>query len=377
MTEIQDIEVQVGRTGALTPVARLVPVFVGGVTVTNATLHNEDEVRRKDVWRRDAVVVRRAGDVIPEVARVATPGPREPGDRFEMPSACPVCDSPVAKVEGEAVARCTGGLFCSAQRVQSLLHFASRRAMDIEGLGDKLVQQLVDKGLLRTTADVFALDQASLEGLDRMGEKSARRVLEAIQRARRRPLSRFVFALGIPGVGEEVAKVLARHFGSLQGLLDADWGALADAKKAQQKENAARKRRDEAALPVLLEGIGTELMDSLSKFLAAPHNREVVAQLTRPGIGVDLEEEARLPVGEAGRFAGRTFVLTGTLPGLTRDEAKAMIEALGGKVSGSVSGKTDFLVAGDEAGSKLERARELGVAVIDEQGLRELAGGQG
>jgi DNA ligase (NAD+) len=377
VTEIQDIEVQVGRTGALTPVARLVPVFVGGVTVTNATLHNEDEVRRKDVWRRDAVVVRRAGDVIPEVARVATPGPREPGDRFEMPSACPVCDSPVARVEGEAVARCTGGLFCSAQRVQSLLHFASRRAMDIEGLGDKLVQQLVDKGLLRTTADVFALDQASLEGLDRMGEKSARRVLEAIQRARRRPLSRFVFALGIPGVGEEVAKVLARHFGSLQGLLDADWGALADAKKAQQKENAARKRRDEAALPVLLEGIGTELMDSLSKFLAAPHNREVVAQLTRPGIGVDLEDEARLPGGEAGRFSGRTFVLTGTLPGLTRDEAKAMIEALGGKVSGSVSGRTDFVVAGDEAGSKLEKARELGVAVIDEQGLRELAGGQG
>ena len=376
VTEVQDIEVQVGRTGALTPVARLVPVFVGGVTVTNATLHNEDEVRRKDVWRRDSVVVRRAGDVIPEVARVATPGPREPADRFEMPVACPVCDSPVARVEGEAVARCTGGLFCSAQRVQSLLHFASRRAMDIEGLGDKLVQQLVDKDLLRTTADVFRLDQASLQGLDRMGEKSAKRVLEAIQRARHRPLSRFIFALGIPGVGEEVAKVLARHFGSLQGLLVADWDALAEEKKAQQKENAARKRRDEPALPVLLEGIGTELMDSLSKFLAAPHNREVIAQLTLPGTGVAVEEEARVPDGAGARFAGRTFVLTGTLPGLSRDEAKAMIEALGGKVSGSVSGRTDFVVAGEDAGSKLEKARELGVRVIDEQGLRELAGGR-
>jgi DNA ligase (NAD+) len=370
VTEVLDIEVQVGRTGTLTPVARLAPVSVGGATVTNATLHNEDEVRRRDVWRRDTVTVRRAGDVIPEVVNVAKAGPREEADRFEMPVRCPICGSEVVRLEDEAAARCTGGLFCAAQRKGALLHFASRRAMDIEGLGEKLVDQLVDSNKVRTPADLYTLDAATLAALDRMGEKSARNVVAAIAGSKNPTLARFVYALGIPGVGEEVARILAGHFGAFDGLLGADWTELGERKKAAQKENAARKRRGEALLPPVLEGVGPELMESLAKFLSQQHNREVIRQLTSgPGAVVVQTEKRR---ATAGRLDGKVFVLTGTLPGLTREEAKEMIERSGGKVAASVSRQTDYVVAGAEAGSKLERAHELGVAVLDETGLRKM-----
>jgi len=372
LTEVLGIEVQVGRTGVLTPVARLKPVSVGGVTVTNATLHNEDEVRRKDVWRGDVVVVRRAGDVIPEVVSVSRPGPRARGDRFEMPTGCPVCGSEVVRLEGEAAARCTGGLFCGAQRKQALLHFASRRAMDIEGLGERLVDQLDDLEIVRTPADRYRLGAAALAELERMGEKSAQNSVAAIEHSRSPPLARFIFALGIPGVGEEVAKILAKHFGRLDRLLEADWGDIAEKKKRIQKENAARKRRGEAPLPLVLEGIGPELMDSLKKFLSQGHNREVIAQLTAGPHGVQVRAEKSLPAGAGRSFSGKTFVLTGTLPSMTREEAKELIESHGGKVAGSVSKQTDYVVAGDEAGSKLEKARELGIAVVDEAGLRKM-----
>ena len=372
VTQVLDIEVQVGRTGTLTPVARLAPISVGGATVTNATLHNEDEVRRKDVWRRDTVTVRRAGDVIPEVVNVSKAGPREEADRFEMPVRCPICGSEVVRLEGEAAARCTGGLFCAAQRKGALLHFASRRAMDIEGLGEKLVDQLVDSNKVRTAADLYTLDAATLAVLDRMGEKSARNVVAAIAGSKNPTLARFVYALGIPGVGEEVARILAAHFGTLNGLLGAHWTELAERKKAAQKENAARKRRGEAPLPPLLEGVGPELMESLAKFLSQQHNREVIRQLTsRPGAVVVQTEKRR---ATAGRLDGKVFVLTGTLPGLTRGEAKEMIERSGGKVAASVSSQTDYVVAGAEAGSKLEKAHKLGVAVVDEEGLRRILG---
>ncbi len=373
LTEVLGIEVQVGRTGVLTPVARLKPVSVGGVTVTNATLHNEDEVRRKDVWRGDVVVVRRAGDVIPEVVSVSRPGPRARGDRFEMPTGCPVCGSEVVRLEGEAAARCTGGLFCGAQRKQALLHFASRRAMDIEGLGERLVDQLVDLEIVRTPADLYRLGAAALAELERMGEKSAQNIVAAIEKSKSPPLARFIFALGIPGVGEEVAKILAKHFGRLDRLLAADWGDIAEKKKRIQKENAARKRRGEAPLPLVLEGIGPELMESLKKFLSQGHNREVIAQLTAGPHGVQVRAEKSLPAGAGRSFSGKTFVLTGTLPSMTREEAKELIESHGGKVAGSVSKQTDYVVAGDEAGSKLEKARELGIAVVDEAGLRKMS----
>ncbi len=373
VTEVLDIEVQVGRTGTLTPVARLAPVSVGGATVTNATLHNEDEVRRKNVWRRDTVTVRRAGDVIPEVVNVFKAGPREEADRFEMPVRCPICGSEVVRLEGEAAARCTGGLFCAAQRKGALLHFASRRAMDIEGLGEKLVDQLVDSNKVRTAADLYALDAATLAALDRMGEKSARNVVAAIAGSKNPTLARFVYALGIPGVGEEVARILAGHFGTLNGLLGADWTELAERKKAAQKENAARKRRREAPLPPLLEGVGPELMESLAKFLSQQHNREVIRQLTSgPGAVVVQTEKRR---ATAGRLGGKVFVLTGTLPGLTREEAKEMIERSGGKVAASVSSQTDYVVAGAEAGSKLEKVHKLGIAIVDEEGLRRILRG--
>ncbi len=373
LTEVLGIEVQVGRTGVLTPVARLKPVSVGGVTVTNATLHNEDEVRRKDVWRGDVVVVRRAGDVIPEVVSVSRPGPRARGDRFEMPTGCPVCGSEVVRLEGEAAARCTGGLFCGAQRKQALLHFASRRAMDIEGLGERLVDQLVDLEIVRTPADLYRLGAAALAELERMGEKSAQNIVAAIEKSKSPPLARFIFALGIPGVGEEVAKILAKHFGRLDRLLEAGWGDIAEKKKRIQKENAARKRRGEAPLPLVLEGIGPELMDSLKKFLSQGHNREVIAQLTAGPHGVQVRAEKSLPAAAGRSFSGKTFVLTGTLPSMTREEAKELIESHGGKVAGSVSKQTDYVVAGDEAGSKLEKARELGIAVVDEAGLRKMS----
>jgi len=364
-TEILQIQIQVGRTGVLTPVAKLKPVFVGGVTVTNATLHNEDELRRKDVWVGDTVIVRRAGDVIPEVVGVREKGPRNPSDRFEMPRECPVCGSPVVRVPGEAATRCTGGLYCKAQRKQTLLHFASRRAMDIEGLGEKLVDQLVERNLVANPADLYKLDPDTLESLERMGEKSAQNLVAEIGSSRKRELHRFIYALGIPGVGEEVAKILARHFGSVEALEGADWPKLAADKEAVRKENAQRKKRGEPALEVPLEGIGPELMESIKKFLREPHNRDVIARLT-----ANLAIKGT-PLARPGS-SGKTFVLTGTLESMTREEAQARLEASGHKVSGSVSKKTDYVVAGAEAGSKLEKARSLGVAVLDETQFLEL-----
>ena len=366
-TEVLKIEVQVGRTGVLTPVARLKPVDVGGVTVTNATLHNEDDLRRKDVWSGDSVVVRRAGDVIPEVVRVQAKGPRREADRFVMPHQCPVCQSPVVRLAGEAAARCSGGLYCSAQRKQALLHFVSRRAMDIEGVGDKLIEQLVDRGMVENPADLYhRLDKSALAGMERMAEKSAQNVIDSIERSRDVDFARFVFALGIPGVGEEVAKILARHFASLPSLLEADWPALAAAKDALRKENARRKRKGEDALAVPLEGIGPEIMESIGKFMQERHNREVIARLVDPAHGVRLRSGPAVAAAPGG---GRTFVLTGTLAGMSRDEARALIEARGHKVAGSVSKKTDFVVAGAEAGSKLAQARALGIRVLDESAL--------
>ncbi len=337
------IDVQVGRTGALTPVARLQPVFVGGVNVTNATLHNEDEVRRKDVYAGDTVVVRRAGDVIPEVVRVATPGLRRDEDRFVMPTRCPVCDSLVVRQEDEAASRCSGGLYCSAQRKQALLHFASRRALDIEGLGDRLVEQLVDRNLVRTPADLYALDLQTLAGLERMGEKSAANVLAAIAKSRDTTLARLIYALGIRNVGESTARDLAQSFGSLEAVVAADESAL------QQ-----------------VPDVGPIVAQSVAQFFAETHNLEVIAGLRTAGMRY---EAVAAQAAVSGAVAGKTFVLTGALPGMSRDDAKARIEAAGGKVTGSVSKKTDFVVAGADAGSKLEKAQDLGVAVIDEQQL--------
>jgi DNA ligase (NAD+) len=350
LTQVLDIEVQVGRTGALTPVARLAPITVGGVTVTNATLHNEQEVARRDVRVGDTVVVRRAGDVIPEVVAVVLER-RPPGAQpFRMPTRCPVCGSAVERLEQEAVARCTGGLFCAAQRKQALLHFASRRALDIDGLGERLVDQLVDSGRIRTPADLYHLDQTALTALDRMGEKSALNLLHAIDKSRHTTLERFIFALGIRHVGESTAQALAAHFGNLDALIGAS--------EAQLLEVA---------------DIGPVVAQSIRRFLDEVHNREVIAALRKAGVHWP-ESAGSIARGE-GPLSGRTFVLTGTLPGLTRTEAAEMIQAAGGRVSGSVSKKTDFVVAGGESGSKLERARELGVRVIDESELRRLLHG--
>jgi DNA ligase (NAD+) len=342
MTRVLDIDVQVGRTGAITPVARLAPVAVGGVTVTNATLHNEDEVRRKDVRIGDTVIVRRAGEVIPEVVSVVLD--RRKGDEraFAMPAHCPVCGSGVLRLPDEAVARCSGGLYCPAQRKQAILHFASRRALDIEGLGEKLVDQLVDRGLVRNAADLYGLDAATLAELERMGEKSAQNIVESIERSKHTTLARLIFALGIRNVGEATAKDLARHFGSLESLMDASLEEL---------------QRVPDVGPVVAESIGG--------FFAEAHNREVIARLQQAGVRGRAEKRSAV-------LRGLTFVLTGTLPRLTREGATALIEAAGGKVSGSVSKKTNFVVAGAEAGSKLDKARALGVAILDEDGLRRL-----
>lgn len=345
LTTVDSIEVQVGRTGAITPVARLQPVFVGGVTVTNATLHNEAEVRRKDVRIGDTVIVRRAGDVIPEVVAVVAERRPEGTSRFVLPIACPVCGSAIERPEDEAVARCTGGLYCPAQRKQALLHFASRKAMDIEGLGEKLIDQLVDQEIVRTPADLYRLDRGMLSGLERMAEKSAANVLDAIAKSRQTTLARFIYALGIRNVGEATARDLARHFGSLDDVMKAD----------------------EARLQ-LIPDVGPIVAASIARFFAEPHNHEVIAQLRAANV--------HWPEGEvraaAMPLAGKTFVLTGTLPGMSREEASEKIESLGGKVAGSVSKKTHYVVAGSEAGSKLDKARELGVPIIDEAGLKEL-----
>ncbi|WP_291994132.1 NAD-dependent DNA ligase LigA [Candidatus Accumulibacter sp. ACC003] len=354
LTELLDISIQVGRTGALTPVARLKPVFVGGVTVTNATLHNEDEIRRKDVRIGDTVVVRRAGDVIPEVARVLLE--KRPADarEFVMPQTCPVCASSVVRSHdeksgtgGTVVARCSGGLFCPAQRKQALWHFASRRAMDIEGLGDKIVEQLVDLDIVRTPADLYRLGLLALANLERMADKSANNLLAAIENSKRPPLARFIYALGIRNVGETTARELARHFGSLERLLAAD-----DAQLTQVPD------------------VGPTVAQCIRQFFSEPHNLEVIAQLCAPGGVVPQQAEGVAPVDSA--LAGKIFVLTGTLPSLTRDAAGQMIMAAGGKLSASVSKKTDFVVAGSEAGSKLEKAQQLGVPVIDQGQLLAL-----
>jgi DNA ligase (NAD+) len=349
LTTVEAIEVQVGRTGAITPVARLAPVFVGGVTVTNATLHNEAEVRRKDVRIGDTVIVRRTGDVIPEVVGVVPERRRPASAEFQMPAACPVCGSAIEKPEDEAIARCTGGLFCPAQRKQALLHFASRRAMDIEGLGDKLVEQLVDNAIVKTPADLYklgVLGVSTLAGLERMADKSAANLLAAIEKSRGTTLARFIFALGIRNVGEATAKDLARHFGSLDALMAADAAGL------QQ-----------------VPDVGPVVAASIARFFAEGHNREVIEQLRAAGV----RWEEGMPAAVVGSpIAGRTFVLTGTLPTLSRDQAREMIEALGGKVAGSVSKKTDFVVAGSEAGSKLDKAQSLGINILNEDQFREL-----
>ena len=348
VTQLIGIDIQVGRTGALTPVARLAPVFVGGVTVTNATLHNEDEIRRKDVRIGDTVTVRRAGDVIPEV--VAVIAERRPRNArvFKMPTQCPVCGSQVYREEGEAVARCTGGLICAAQRKQALLHFAGRRALDIEGLGDKVVEQLVDGGLVQTPADLFKLGTDTLAGLERMADKSAANLVAAFERARSTTLERFIFALGIRHVGESTARDLARYFGKLDPIIGAAEDEL-----------------------LQVPDVGPVVAASIAHFFAEPHNREVVEQLRAAGVHWTESEPVREPVG---RLAGKTFVITGTLPTLKREDAKSMIEAAGGKVSGSVSKKTDYVVAGDDAGSKLAKATELGVTIIDEAKLTKILG---
>ncbi len=340
-TTLLGIDVQVGRTGAITPVARLQPVFVGGTTVSNATLHNVDEIRLRDLWLRDTVFVRRAGDVIPEVAKVAKPGPREPGDRFEMPTQCPVCQSAIVRLEGEAIARCSGGLFCPAQRKQSLLHFAGRRAMNIEGLGDKLVDQLVDAEMVHTPADLYGLRVAELAALERMAEKSAANLVEGIGKSKNTTLAKFMFALGIRHVGESTAKDLAQHFCTIEAIMDATVEQLLE-----------------------VQDVGPVVAESVRRFFDEAHNRSVVAQLRERGI--QWPAIAPRVIAASHPFAGKTVVLTGTLSAMSRDVAKEQLEALGAKVSGSVSKKTDYVVAGVEAGSKLDKARELGVAVLDE-----------
>ncbi len=350
MTEVLAIDVQVGRTGKLTPVAKLSPVFVGGVTVTNATLHNEDEARRKDVRVGDTVIVRRAGDVIPEVVAVV-PGKRlHESQIFAMPRQCPVCGSAAEREEGEADWRCTGGLYCPAQRKQAILHYAQRRAMDIEGLGERLVDQLVDCGRVSNLGDLYRLQGADLAAMDRMAEKSARNLLEALDRSRVTTLPRFVFGLGIRHVGEATAKALARHFGQLEALMAASEDAL-----------------------LQVPDVGPTVAHSIHTFFAQPHNREVVQALRAAGVHWP-EGEALAPTGMP--LAGLTVVLTGSLSGMGRDEAKDKLEALGAKVSGSVSKKTHYVVAGSEAGSKLEKAQALGVPVLDEAGLATLLKGE-
>jgi len=372
VSQVTAIEVQVGRTGALTPVARLAPVFVGGVTVTNATLHNLDQVRAKDVRIGDTVIVRRAGDVIPEVARVLTD--KRPADarEFVMPEECPVCGSKVERIESEAVFRCTGGLYCGAQRKQALIHYASRRAMDIEGLGEKLVDQLVETGIVKTPADLYTLDAATLAALPRMAEKSAANVLAAIEGSKRRTLARFIYALGTHHVGEEVAKILAQFFGSAQALLETrDWDALIAEKENVQKENTRRRHRGEALLEPVLPGIGPEILESVANFLGQDHNREVIQALLERGVAP--ENPVHAPP-RTGKVTGKSFVVTGTLPKLSRDEAAAMIAAEGGRVTGSVSKKTDYVVVGADPGSKHDKARELGITVLEERDLLKLLG---
>ncbi len=422
MTRVEAIEFQVGRTGAVTPVARLQPVFVGGVTVSNATLHNMDEVRRKDVRPGDTVVVRRAGDVIPEVVSVVDPARADRGEPVMLPEHCPVCGSRILRPEGEAIARCSGGLFCAAQRKEAIKHFASRKAMDIEGLGDKLVEQLVDLEWVKTPADLYALSQQQLAGLERMGEKSAQNLIDALKKSKTTTLGRFLFALGIMGIGETMANTLAKSLGSLEAIMNLRLADLVEIKPSQAAKfveklqtvcGLKRLFEDDQAFaehfdfkwltpahkdlllekfPGLehmesadaeaianaptqsIEGVGTILADQLVTFFRQEHNREVIQALLDVGIHWPAVECVR---DELLSLLGKTFVLTGTLS-RPRDEIKAELEALGAKVAGSVSKKTDYLVAGEAAGSKLTKAESLGVPVLDESGLtmllRELGG---
>ena len=345
-TVVEDITVQVGRTGAITPVARLKAVFVGGVTVTNATLHNEDELRRKDIRIGDTVIVRRAGDVIPEVVSVVLENRPQDARLFTMPITCPECDSHIERPADEAVARCTGGLICPAQRKQAITHFASRRAMDIEGMGEKLADQLVEADLVKSLDDIYKLDVATLAGLERMAQKSAQNVIDALNNSKQTTLARFIYGLGIRNVGEATAKDLAAHFGGLQALLDAPLEAL-----------------------LQVNDVGPIVAESILQFFGEPHNRQVIASMGQ--LGVQWPEMA-CKQAASGVLLGKTLVLTGTLPNISRDTAQALIEAAGGKVSGSVSKKTHYVVAGSDAGSKLEKAQELGVPVINEADLLAL-----
>ena len=349
-TVVRDVEFQVGRTGALTPVARLEPVVVGVVTVSNATLHNMDEVEREDVRIGDTVIVRRAGDVIPEVVTVVIDKRPHNARRVELPRQCPVCGSDVIRSEGDAVARCTGGLYCRAQRKEALRHFASRRALDIEGLGEELIDQLVEKQIVSTPADIFLLSIEQVAELDRMGPKSATNLVSAIERSKSTTLPRFLFGIGIRDVGEVTAAALAEHFGTLEALLDAS-------------EEDIRA----------VHGVGPVVAAHVSRFFRQKHNREVIDAIRNAG--VSWPPLARKASSAEGALTGKTFVLTGTLESMTRDEAAGRIVALGGKVTGSVSKKTSFLVAGADPGSKLAKARELGVEVIGEKAFVKLLGG--
>ena len=370
LTRLIGIDVQVGRTGTLTPVARLDPVVVGGATVTNATLHNQDEIERKDVRVGDTVWVRRAGDVIPDVIRIVPERRPEGTEPFRLPGRCPVCGSEAARAEGEVAVRCTGGLVCPAQRKQAIRHFASRRALDVEGLGWKLVDQLVERGMVSTVADIFGLEEDRLAELDRMGEKSARNLVEGIGRARRTTLDRFLYALGIRDVGEATASALAAHFGGLAALRKADADALTE-----------------------VPDVGPVVAESVRRFFDDPRNGEIVDALARE-LSWEETEPVRTEAGSeatAGQaaalvqsaapsrtaappppLAGKTFVLTGTLDSMSRDDAKRWLQALGAKVTGSVSKRTDYVVAGENPGSKLDKAQSLGVPVLGEAGLAEL-----
>jgi DNA ligase (NAD+) len=338
LTEILDIEVQVGRTGALTPVARLKPVFVGGATVTNATLHNEDELKRKDVRIGDTVIVRRAGDVIPEVLKVVMERRAANARVFKMPSKCPICGSDVEREEGEAVIRCSGGLYCSAQQIQAIIHFASRRAMNIDGLGDKLIEQLVEKGLIKHVADLYRVTQEQLTGLERMAEKSARNIISALNNSKETTLDRFLYALGIREVGDATARSLANHFGNLSAI-----------------QSATQETLEEVS------DVGPIVAKHIVTFFSQNHNQEVINDLLTAGIhwpDVEIKTEQQLQ--------GKTFVITGTLESMKREEAKQRLLELGAKVSGSVSKKTDYVIAGSDPGSKAEKARKLEVEILDE-----------
>ena len=344
VTYIANVDFQVGRTGAITPVARLEPVFVGGVTVSNATLHNMDEIERKDVRIGDKVFIRRAGDVIPEVVRVVPGSRKKQLKKIRLPAKCPVCGSDVERIEGEAVARCTGGLICKAQRTEAIKHFASRKAMDIDGLGDKLVEQMVEAGIIETVVDLFRLDVDEVAGLERMGQKSAENLLAAISNSRSPTLAKLVYALGIREVGEATARSLATSLHNLQAIMSTNEEAL------QQ-----------------IQDIGPVVAKHITHFFAQPHNQQVIEQLLKE-INIQLPEASQ--GGEP--LSGKTFVITGSLSEMTRDQAKELLQSAGARVSGSVSAKTDYLLAGEKAGSKLARAEKLGVEVIDEAGLKDL-----